>query len=133
MKPGGTQSGRLDGVKKKHSVDQSFAALVLGLLYAGLLTACAAPTGGWHQPSRNEALTQSDYAACQARAEQATLERRRTNRQGYGLMNDSATGVFNPRGDDTMAIAERSDTSTLYNTLVARCMTQKGYQREGDS
>ena len=77
---------------------------------------------------KNESLTKNDFAACQSRAEEATLELRRTERSGYGVLDEIGPGPFNPRGDNTMAIAERSDTSTLYNVLVDQCMTQKGYR-----
>jgi len=93
-----------------------------------MLGACAAASGDWHHPARNAALTQSDYAACQADAEEATLEQRHSYRQGYGLGQSGPPGVFNPRGDNTMAIADRSDTTAIYSALVDHCMALKGYQ-----
>ena len=129
MKLCGTQSGHLGAVKKNDrrlTVWQQALAVVLA---AGVLGACASSAGGWRQPVKNEALTRADFAACKTRAEEATLELRRTDRSGYGSMGSSRPGPFNPRGDNTMAIAVRSDTSTLYEALVANCMTQKGYAR----
>ncbi len=118
-------------VKKNECQRRGHGHVVRAMLLAGLLSACAAPTGGWHHPAKNESLTKGDFAACQLRAEESTLELRRADRSGYGVLDTGGPGPFNPRGDDTMAIAERSDTSTLYNVLVDRCMTQKGYSPVG--
>lgn len=132
----GTQSGRVQRVKKKdgtaRSVLESLKAsrdIFIGFALAGFVAACAAPSGGWQQPVKNEKLTQADYAACRQRAEESTLELNRSSRPGFGVLEPGNTGTFNPRGDNTMAIAERSDTGTLFEALVANCMTQKGYRR----
>jgi hypothetical protein len=132
----GTQSGRVQRVKKKDGTARQMLILLkpcrdllIGFTMAGVVTACAAPSGGWQQPVKNEKLTQADYAACRQRAEESTLELNRSRRPGFGVLDTSSAGTFNPRGDNTMAIAERSDASTLFDALVANCMTQKGYRR----
>ena len=97
-----------------------------------MLSACAPSVGGWRSPVKNETSTRADYAVCRSQAEESTLVRTRSDRAGYGLENESGPGPFDPRGGDPMAMAERSDTTSLYDKLVASCMTSKGYRRPGD-
>ncbi len=111
------------------AVQFALGALALSLLVG----ACAPSVGGWRSPARNEASTRADYADCRAQAEEITLTQTRSDRTGYGLEGTSRPGPFDPRGDDPMAIAERSDTVSLYDRLVAGCMTSKGYRRPGES
>lgn len=123
----GKQTGRLGRVKQN---DNQFArplkyAGVIGLLL--LAAACAPSVGGWRSPVKNEASTRADYAFCKDRAERATLQARQAERPGFGT--EDRPGPFNPRGDNTMEIAERSDTVNLYDTLVAGCMSGKGYRQ----
>ena len=133
MKFGGTQSG-WPGMVKKNEADHVGWRRILGAaLLVWTLAACASAAGGWRQLAKNEALTRADFTVCKSRAEQATLELKRSERSGYGALGDSGPGPFNPRGDNTMAIAERSDTSKLYEALVASCMTRKGYARPDGS
>ncbi|NKB44698.1 MAG: hypothetical protein GKS03_10520 [Alphaproteobacteria bacterium] len=115
---------------------RSRGAMVRALAAIALLSslaACAYSVGGWRQSTKNEAMTRADYAVCKDRAEETTLLMRRSDRQGYGTAGSERPGTFNPRGDDPMAISERSDASSLYDTLVDSCMTRKGYRRPGDS
>ena len=127
----GTQTGRPGRVKKN---DRPVANLVRGLsllLVLGSLGACAYSAGGWRQASKNEAMTRADYAICKDSAEEATLSLRRSERPGFGTTGTERPGTFNPRGDDTLAIADRSDATTLYDALVESCMVRKGYSQAG--
>jgi len=118
---------------KKNDRPAHYALLCRALAIASIaLTACASPSGGWQQLAKNEALTQADYAACRRQAEESTLELSQSGRPGYGILNERGTGPFNPRGDDPMAIADKSGTSALFNALIANCMTQKGYHQPRD-
>ncbi len=124
-----TQSGQRSGVKGNKPLACPAMTRAAVVLAACLVAACAPSVGGWRSPVKNEASTRADYAQCRERAEQATLTQRQTDRSGYGLESARQTGVFNPRGDNTMAIADRSDTTSLYDKLVAGCMTSKGYRQ----
>lgn len=127
----GTQTGRLGRVKKN---DRPAANLVQGLsllLVLGSLSACASSAGGWRQANKNEAMTRADYAICKDRAEETTLRLRRSERPGFGTAGTERPGTFNPRGDDTLAIADRSEATNLYDALIDSCMVRKGYQQAG--
>lgn len=131
----GKQTGRPGRVKQNDrrnglvsSVSLARLSVSVGLIFA--LTACAPSVGGWRSPVKNEASTRADYAFCKDRAERATLNARQADRPGFGTAN--RTGTFNPRGDNTMDIAERSDTTNLYDALVVNCMAGKGYRQPGD-
>ncbi|MBT4741480.1 MAG: hypothetical protein HN793_09580 [Rhodospirillaceae bacterium] len=76
-------------------------------------------------------MTRADYAVCKDRAEETALKLRRAERPGYGTAGTERPGTFNPRGDDPMAISERSDASSLYDALIDGCMVRKGYSRPG--
>ena len=123
----GTGTGQSSGVKEKQRAPNVLGVCMVGAMMLG---ACSTSWDNWHHPARNPALTQSDYAGCQAYAEEAALERRHSGRQGYGLERSGAPGVFNPRGDNTMAISDRSDTNAIYSALIDHCMTLKGYQSD---
>lgn len=101
-----------------------------GIVSLSALMACAPSVGGWRSPVKNEASTRADYALCKNRAEQATLRLRQAERPGFGT--EERPGTFNPRGDNTMAIADRTDTTNLYDAFVANCMEGKGYRLPGD-
>lgn len=127
----GTQTGRLGRVKKN---DRPVANLVEGLsllLILGSLGACAYSAGGWRQPDKNEAMTRADYTLCKDRAEETTLKLQRSERPGFGTAGTERPGTFNPRGDDTLAIADRSGATNLYSALVESCMVRKGYSQAG--
>lgn len=124
-----TQSGRGVGVKRYERRTRWPGTWSVAAIVIVMTAACAPSVGGWRSPVKNEASTRADYADCRARAEAATLTQRQTERTGYGLESSNQSAVFNPRGDNTMAIAERSDTSTLYDKLVASCMTGRGYRQ----
>ena len=96
------------------------------------LAACTTSVGGWRQSSKNEASTRADYAQCRNQAEETTLILRREERPGYGTESADRPGPFNPRGDNTMAISERSDATNLQDALVDSCMSRKGYSRSAD-
>jgi len=127
-----TQTGQRSGVKGNERTVSLIRTFSMAAITAVLVSACAPSVGGWRSPVKNEASTRSDYAQCRDRAEAATLTQRQTERSGYGLESAGQSGVFNPRGDNTMDIADRSDTTTLYDRLVAGCMSSKGYRRPGD-
>ncbi|MDG2244582.1 MAG: hypothetical protein P8L66_13950 [Rhodospirillaceae bacterium] len=129
----GTQTGRLSPVKKNGYPQALLSRVVATIALIGCLGACAYSLGGWRQSTKNEAMTRADYAVCKERAEDATLIMRRADRQGYGTAGTERPGTFNPRGDDPMAISERSDASSLYDSLIASCMTRKGYRQPGDT
>lgn len=129
----GKQTGRPSAVKKN---DRPAAHLARGMAVALILaslSACAYSVGGWRQATKDEAMTRADYAQCKHRAEEATLTLRKSERPGFGTTGTDRPGPFNPRGDDTLAIADRSDVSTLYDTLLANCMVRKGYRQPGES
>lgn len=128
----GTQTGRSSAVKKNGRSSTVLVRALATVVLLGSLTACAYSVGGWRQATKNEAMTRADYAVCKERAEETTLMLRRSDRQGYGTAGTERPGTFNPRGDDPMAISERSDASSLYDALVAGCMARKGYSRPGD-
>lgn len=129
MKTCGTQSGRPVAVKKNDRPAEFLRRGAAGLVILTSLAACAYSVGGWRQPTKNEAMTRADYALCKERAEDATLTLRQSERPGFGTAGTNRPGTFNPRGDDPLAIADRSEASTLYETLVANCMIRKGYQQ----
>lgn len=131
MKIGRKQTGRPGRVKQNEPGNHVLLSqvAVLGLLVT--LSACAPSVGGWRSPVKNEASTRADYARCQAQAEQTTLQMRQANRPGFGTTD--RPGTFNPRGDDTMAIADRADTTNIYDALVSSCMSRKGYRQPGDT
>ena len=133
MNVSGTQTGRLDVVKKNYRPSPVLTRALFTLAVLSGLTACAPSVGGWRQPTKNEAMTRADYAQCQDQAEAATLTLRRSERPGYGTQTANPPGTFNPRGDNTMVITEKSDSTTLYNALLANCMARKGYRQPGDS
>lgn len=128
----GTQSGQMNKIKK-NAPGNRFGLAPLVIIAAGLsLASCAGSSGGWYQPVKNERLTKMDYAACQARAEETTLELSRSDRPGYGVLDGNRPGPFNPRDDDPMALVDRSGTAKVYEALVASCMVEKGYQQPDD-
>ena len=127
----GTQTGRLGRVKKN---GQSETVLVRGLsllIVLWSLAACAYSAGGWRQSAKNEAMTRADYALCKGSAEETTLTLKRSERQGFGTAGTKRPGTFNPRRDDILAIADRSNTTTLYDALLETCMVRKGYSEVG--
>lgn len=128
----GTQTGRPSPVKKNGGSWVTLVRALATVVMLGSLAACAYSVGGWRQPTKNEAMTRADYAVCKDRAEETTLLLRRSDRQGYGTAGTERPGTFNPRGDDPMAISERSDASSLYDSLIASCMIRKGYRRPSD-
>lgn len=127
----GKQTGRPGSVKQNDRTRSPLFAGLTAIAALSLITACAPSVGGWRSPVKNEASTRADYAQCKNRAEQTTLQMRQAQRPGFG--SDQRPGPFNPRGDDTMAIADRSDTTNLYDALLANCMSRKGYRLPGDT
>lgn len=131
----GKQTGRPDRVKQNDTRNPPrfarFLSCALGAMALTIITACAPSVGGWRSPVKNEASTRADYALCQNRAETTTLQLRQEERPGFGPAE--RPGTFNPRGDDTMAIADRNDATNLYDVLLSSCMTRKGYRQPGDA
>lgn len=125
----GKQTGRPGSVKQNDLCKPSLLTRLVVTLSICVVTGCAPSVGGWRSPVKNEASTRADYAFCKNRAEQATLRLRQAERPGFG--SDQRPGTFNPRGDDTMSIADRSDTTSLYDTLIINCMSGKGYRLPG--
>ncbi|MFL2769519.1 MAG: hypothetical protein ACJZ9F_00770 [Rhodospirillaceae bacterium] len=130
----GTQSVQLQRVKKNgvnsrasQCLPKTFRNSLTGIVLFSMLAACAAPSDGWHQPVKNEKLTQADYRSCRDQAEERTLELNSDNRSGFGVLSRGRTGTFNPRGDNPMAIAEKSDNNAIFKSLVSNCMILKGY------
>lgn len=144
----GKQSGRQDAVKRNdlrtanrkalriaNTNHSSAGVLCKSLTFLALtfcLAACTASVGGWRQSTKDEASTRADYAQCRKQAEETTLILRREERPGFGTESVERPGPFNPRGDNTMAISERSDATNLQDALVESCMSRKGYSRPAD-
>lgn len=95
------------------------------------IAACAYSAGGWRQSDKNEAMTRADYALCKGSAKETTLTLQRSEQQGFGTAGTKRPGTFNPRRDDILAIADRSNTTTLYDALLETCMVRKGYNAVG--
>ena len=130
----GTQTVQMQGVKENggngrssQCLTKTFRNSLTGIALSSILATCAAPSGGWQQPVKNEKLTQADYRSCRDQAEEATLELDSYNRAGFGVLGKGRIGTFNPRGDDPMAIAEKSGSKAIFKSLVTNCMLLKGY------
>ncbi|MEQ9109622.1 MAG: hypothetical protein RIF37_12025 [Rhodospirillaceae bacterium] len=132
----GKQSGRQDAVKRNGEPNDwsngAFRKSIVAFTLLCSLAACTASVGGWRQANKNEASTRADYAQCRKQAEETTLILRHEERPGFGTESAERPGPFNPRGDNTMAISERSDATNLQDALVASCMSRKGYSRPAD-
>lgn len=103
----------------------------LGVVTVLFIGACASPADGWHQAGKTEADVRTDYRACASQAESATLDAIGVDRAEYGAAATANPSPFDRRGDNPMALADRSQDNRLYKRLLDRCMLSKGY-RQGD-
>jgi hypothetical protein len=88
------------------------------------LASCAASE--WHHPRKSAAEAEADENTCNKLAEDAALTRARRQRADYRMPKPvTETGYY--RGETSMQLADRGDTTKNFEKSLADCMTSKGY------